>query len=189
MIFWNCEVIYSFKHLQGERLLSAVVSQGLPTIPTFLLADVGEKNLKKLNEVKKSLLKNIEKKFPDVEKLYSVNNSQVIWFKFMHNLLNLADNDILQVDAHCSILTCIIYCRMVSFFYATFLFKNESPTASAITGLTSSQSPSNWSVMMLQPPSKFPALFAVGMASTFCHDFLPTNLCIFQAGGAFSWTR
>ena len=59
--------------MQGERLLSAVVSQGLPTIPTFLLADVGEKNLKKLNEVKKSLLKNIEKKFPDLELVIAWN--------------------------------------------------------------------------------------------------------------------
>jgi hypothetical protein len=57
--------------------LTAVVSQGLPTVPTFLLAEQGEKNSKKQNEAKKSLLKIIEKKFPDVEKLYTVNNSQV----------------------------------------------------------------------------------------------------------------
>ena len=57
--------------------MSAVVSQGLPTVPTFLVADQGEKNIKKLNDAKKSLLKVIEKKFPDVERLYSVSSCQV----------------------------------------------------------------------------------------------------------------
>jgi hypothetical protein len=49
----------------------------MPTVPTFIVAEQGEKNIKKLNEAKKSLLKVIEKKFPDVERLYSVTNSQV----------------------------------------------------------------------------------------------------------------
>jgi hypothetical protein len=53
------------------------VSQGMPTVPTFVVTEQGEKNIKKLNEAKKSLLKVIEKKFPDVERLYSVTNSQV----------------------------------------------------------------------------------------------------------------
>ncbi len=46
--------------------MTAVVSQGFPTVPTFLVTDHGEKNIKKLNEAKKSLLKVIEKKFPGV---------------------------------------------------------------------------------------------------------------------------
>ena len=49
----------------------------MPTVPTFVVAEQGEKNIKKLNEAKKSLLKVLEKKFPDVERLYSVTNSQV----------------------------------------------------------------------------------------------------------------
>ena len=68
-----------FLLLQSERLLTAVVSQGMPTIPTFVVADQGEKNVKKLNDGKKSLLKVLEKKFPDIERLYSVTNSQVQW--------------------------------------------------------------------------------------------------------------
>ena len=57
--------------------MTAIVSQGMPTVPTFVVAEQGEKNIKKLNEAKKSLLKVLEKKFPDVERLYSVTNSQV----------------------------------------------------------------------------------------------------------------
>jgi hypothetical protein len=60
------------------------VSQGIPTVPTFVLAEQGDKNLKKLNEAKKSLLKIVEKKFPDVEKLYTVNNSQVMFVFLLH---------------------------------------------------------------------------------------------------------
>ena len=80
-----------FLLLQSERLLTAVVSQGMPTIPTFVVADQGEKNVKKLNDGKKSLLKVLEKKFPDIERLYSVTNSQVQWeskyWRLLKNLL------------------------------------------------------------------------------------------------------
>ena len=69
--------------------MTAVVSQGLPTVPTFLLSEQsGEKNPKKQNEAKKSLLKIVEKKFPDVEKLYTVNNSQVENLKLLKVFLN-----------------------------------------------------------------------------------------------------
>ncbi len=83
LLMFYCNIYYGIcyanQHLfvQAERLLTAVVSQGMPTVPTFVVAEQGEKNIKKLNEAKKSLLKVIEKKFPDVERLYSVTNSQV----------------------------------------------------------------------------------------------------------------
>ena len=64
----------------GERLLSAVLVQGLPVAPTFVLAaddeEAMETNTKKRNEAKKQLVKSLERKCAAVDKLFSVDKSQ-----------------------------------------------------------------------------------------------------------------
>jgi len=71
----------------GDRLLSAVLVQGLPIAPTFVQAptpaededamDMGSSSssVKKRNEAKKSMLKSLERKCGSVEKLFSLDKS------------------------------------------------------------------------------------------------------------------
>jgi len=67
----------------GERLLSAVLMQGLPAAPTFVLApdsedsmDCSGNSVKKRQEAKKSLLKYLERKCSTADKLFTVGSKQ-----------------------------------------------------------------------------------------------------------------
>ena len=59
----------------AEETMALILSQGLPSEPVFLLTDLDSVATKKQNDVKKSLLKALNKRFP-VEKLHTCKNQQ-----------------------------------------------------------------------------------------------------------------
>ena len=59
----------------AEETMALILSQGLPSEPVFLLTDLDSVAAKKQNDVKKSLLKALNKRFP-VEKLHTCKNQQ-----------------------------------------------------------------------------------------------------------------
>jgi len=59
----------------GEKILSSILAQGISTDPTFVVGSLDEISPKKHTEVKKLLVKALERKMP-VEKIWSVDGEQ-----------------------------------------------------------------------------------------------------------------
>ena len=59
----------------AEETMALILSQGLPSEPVFLLTDLDSVAAKRQNEVKKSLLKALNKRFP-VEKMHTCRSEQ-----------------------------------------------------------------------------------------------------------------
>jgi pre-rRNA-processing protein TSR1 len=82
--------------LEEEKILAAVLSQGLATDPVFLLDDIDSLPSKRQNETKKLLLKSLNKRYP-VEKIHTCRNDQegVLLLRYLgeqkHKRSNLRD--------------------------------------------------------------------------------------------------
>jgi len=77
----------------AEETMALILSQGLPSEPVFLLTDLDSVPAKKANDVKKSLLKALNKRFP-VEKLHTCKNEQdgVLLLRHLGNLKRKLNN-------------------------------------------------------------------------------------------------
>ena len=77
----------------AEETMALILSQGLPSEPVFLLTDLDSVAGKKQGDVKKSLLKALNRRFP-VEKLHTCRNQQdgVLLLRHLGNLKRRLNN-------------------------------------------------------------------------------------------------